>query len=94
MKLIENLYIYKGQYGYSTLLKNNEDKLYIQVSFKKGEEPTEEKLQIDIKNGFLSFYKDKNGLAKIKIVVLEYEKLGVSETTTEYTDTFGDDLPF
>ena len=94
MKLTESLYVYKGQYGYSTLLKNNEDKLYVQVGFKKGEEPVEDKLQIDIKNGFLSFYKDKNGLAKPKIIVLEYDKLGVNETTTEYVDPFGDDLPF
>lgn len=93
MKLTENLYIYKGQFGYSTLLKNNEDKMYVQVSFKRGEEPTEEKLQINIKDGFLSFYKDKNGLAKPKIMILEYEKLGAEETT-EYTDPFGDDLPF
>lgn len=93
MKLTENLYIYKGQFGYSTLLKNNDKKMYVQVSFKKGEEPTEEKLQIDIKNGFVTFYEDKNGLSKIKFMILEYEKLGAEETT-EYTNPFGDDLPF
>lgn len=93
MKLIDKLTVYKGQYGFSTLLKNNEDKLYVQVAFRKGQEPTEEKVTIDIKNGFLSFYKDKNGFAKPKIVVLEYDleyDLG-DNITTAYDDS---DLPF
>lgn len=91
MKLIDKLTVYKGQYGFSTLLKNNDDKLYVQVAFKKGQEPVQDKVAIDIKDGFLSFYKDKNGLAKPKIVVLEYQEIdsGVS-VTTEYID----DLPF
>ena len=91
MKLIDKLTVYKGQYGFSTLLKNNEDKLYVQVAFRKGQEPVQDRVTIDIKDGFLSFYKDKNGLAKPKIVVLEYQEIdsGVS-VTTEYSD----DLPF
>ena len=43
MKLVEKLMIYKGMYGYQTLLKNGEDKLYVQVGFKKGQEPEQEK---------------------------------------------------
>ena len=39
MKLVEKLMVYKGQFGYSTLLKNQEDKLYVQVGFRKGQEP-------------------------------------------------------
>ena len=91
MKLIDKLTVYKGQYGFSTLLKNNDDKLYVQVAFRKGQEPVQDRVTIDIKDGFLSFYKDKNGLAKPKIVVLEYQEIdsGVS-VTTEYSD----DLPF
>ena len=34
MKLIDKLTVYKGQYGFSTLLKNNDDKLYVQVAFR------------------------------------------------------------
>lgn len=94
MKLIDKLTVYKGQYGFSTLLKNNDDKLYVQVQFRKGQEPLQDKVQIDIKDGFLSFYKDKNGLARPKIVILEYQEID-SGVTTEYTNTFGsDDLPF
>lgn len=94
MKLVDKLTVYKGQYGFSTLLKNKEDKLYVQVSFRRGQEPTEDKAYIDIKDGFLSFYKDKNGLAKPKIVIMEYENIETGETI-EYTDVFGsDDLPF
>jgi hypothetical protein len=100
MKLVERLMVYKGQYGYSTLLKNNDDKLYVQVGFKKGQEPYGEKAMIDIKDGFLSFYKDKNGLAKPKIVILEYTEL---ETQQNNVPSFTDndvppmddsDLPF
>ena len=91
MKLVDKLMIYKGNYGYSTLLKNNDDKLYVQVAFRKGQEPTQDRIQIDIKDGFLSFYKDKNGLAKTKIVVLDYTEVGADEVDTT---TYGDDLPF
>ena len=90
MKLVDKLMVYKGQYGYSTLLKNNEDKLYVQVGFKKGQEPKQEKVMIDIKDGFLSFYKDRNGLAKPKIVVLDYTAL--EDTPAAVEDTL--DLPF
>lgn len=91
MKLTENLVVYKGQYGFSTMLKNNEEKMYIQVNFKRGEEPSGERTYIDIKNGFLSFYKDKNGFARPKIVILEYQEIdsGVRQTTEQ-----DDDLPF
>lgn len=72
MKVIENLTVYKNQYGFSTMLKNNEDKMYISVNFRKGAEPQNEVNKIIITDGFLSFFKDKNGLARPKIVVLEY----------------------
>ena len=89
MKLVEKLAVYRGQFGFSTLVKNNEDKMYVQVQFRKGQEPLQDKAYIDIKDGFLSMYKDKNGLAKPKIVILEYQELGVNETTIE-----DDGLPF
>lgn len=98
MKLVDKLMVYKGQYGYSTLLKNQEDKLYVQVGFKRGCEPTQEKAMINIKDGFLSFYKDRNGLAKTKIVVLEYEEMEQRQENNLNSlyepPILDDDLPF
>jgi hypothetical protein len=107
MKLVEKLAVYRGQYGYSTLLKNKEDKLYVQVGFKRGQEPLQDKVIIDIKDGFLSFYKDKNGLAKPKIVVMDYTEVDVNQNaavshidyvpmpTNDFIPPFDDsDLPF
>lgn len=99
MRLIDKLMVYRGQYGYSTLLKNNDDKLYVQVGFKRGQEPLKDKVMININDGFLSFYKDKNGLAKPKIVVLSYEEFENTEPQqSEYMPPFppmtDDELPF
>lgn len=93
MKLSERLYVYKGQFGYSTLLKNNEDKMYVSVQFRKGQEPVNERAQIDIKDGFVSFYKDKNGLAKIKFVIMDYTE--VIDQQNDYVPPMDDsELPF
>lgn len=43
----------------------------VNVQFKKGQETAGD---IEIKNGFLSFYKDKNGMPKVKIIIMEYTK--------------------
>lgn len=86
MKLSERLYVYKGQFGYSTLLKNNEDKMYVSVQFKKGQEPVNERTQIDIKDGFVSFYKDKNGFAKPKFVILDYTELETLQNNQQQND--------
>lgn len=87
------LTVYKNQYGFSTLAKNGDVKIYVPVQFKKGSEPTGEKAEIKIEDAFFSNYTDKNGLTKPKFVIMQYQDLGV--TTTEYTDMFGsDDLPF
>ena len=48
------LRVYKNQYGFSTLAKNGEDKMYIQIQFKKGNEPTTDKTDIIIKDAFFS----------------------------------------
>lgn len=101
MKLVENLMVFRGQYGYSTLLKNKEDKLYVQVGFKRGQEPLQDKLMINIKDGFLSFYKDKNGFAKPKIVVMDYTEVETTQNNMEQNFIPNDeevlatdDLPF
>lgn len=87
------LTVYKNQFGFSTLAKNGDVKIYIPVQFKKGSEPTGEKATVKIEDGFFSNYTDKNGLTKPKLVIMQYQDLGV--TTTEYTDIMEDDgLPF
>lgn len=87
--------------GYSTTISNKKqdgtyDNMYIAVNFKKGV-TLENKTKIDITNGFLSFYKNKNGLALLKIVVMDFEIKGEVETMqeeNEYEITDNSDLPF
>ena len=67
------LRVYKNQYGFSTLAKNGEDKMYISVQFKKGTEPSTDTTDIIIKNAFFSMYKNKQGLSFPKLVIMEYE---------------------
>ena len=67
------LRVYKNQYGFSTLAKNGDDKMYISVQFKKGTEPTTDTADIIIKDAFFSMYKNKQGLAFPKLVIMEYE---------------------
>lgn len=89
--------IYKNQYGFSTLAKNGDTKIYIPIRFYDCEEPTEERVTIQIEDGFFSNYKDKNNLVKPKIMIKKYkevEDIGVEQTTEYTTNPFGDDLPF
>jgi hypothetical protein len=68
------LYINKTQYGYSTTCKDRENnKCYLDMQFKKGEEPTTN--QIEIHNAFFSCYKSKDGI-KPKMVVMDYMDIG------------------
>ena len=69
--------IFKSEYGYSTTISNKNqegqyDKMYLSVQLPKGIE-LENKTMIEITKGFLSFYQTKEGLPKIKIVVMEYK---------------------
>lgn len=88
--------------GYSTTISNKNqdgtyDNMYIAVNFKKGI-TLENKTKIDITNGFLSFYKTREGLPKLKIVVMDFEIKGNTETKQEEVNNFeisqDDDLPF
>lgn len=86
--------IFKGDYGYSTTISNKKqdgtyDKMYLQLQLPKDVE-LENKTKINITKAFLSFYKSKEGLAKPKIVVQEYQ------TTENNSDNMfnGSDLPF
>lgn len=76
MKVIEETMIFKNDIGYSTSISRKKEdgsyeNMFIPVNFKKGVE-VENKTKINITNGFLSFYKTKEGLAKIKLVVMEF----------------------
>jgi hypothetical protein len=94
------LTVFKNQYGYSTLAKNGEDKMYLSVQFKKGNEPNTDRAKIKINNGFFSMYKNKVGLAFPKLVIMDYTIEGEQEyqnsfPSDEYVPQFDDsDLPF
>lgn len=93
--------------GYSTAIsKKNQngeyERMYLNVQLPKGVE-LENKTNIEITKGFLSFYQTKEGLPKIKIVVMEY-KIDEEEQykqeerqTIQDEEIYGisqDDLPF
>jgi len=95
MEVAGRTMIFKNDKGYSTTISNKKqdgsyDKMYIAVQLPKGVE-LENKTKIEITKGFLSFYQNKDGLAKIKVVVQEYIPIG---GITENTEFFGNDLPF
>ncbi len=99
MKITGETMIFKNDKGYSTSISSKKEdgsyeNMFIAVNFKKGVE-VENKTKINITDGFLSFYKTKDGLAKPKIVVMEYEI--ANDTTTQATDfelDSQDQLPF
>ena len=97
------LRVYKNQYGFSTLAKNGDDKMYISVQFKKGTEPSTDTTDIIIKNAFFSLFKNKQGLAFPKLVIMEYEIEGQKTDeqieregiqNEQYYDTIESGLPF
>lgn len=97
------LRVYKNQYGFSTLAKNGEDKMYVQIQFKKGTEPTTDTTDIIIKDAFFSLFKNKQGLAFPKLVIMEYEIEGQKADeqieregiqNEQYYDTSELNLPF
>lgn len=101
MNVIGQTMIFKGEYGYSTAIsKKNEDgtydKMYLSIQLPK-ETELENKTKINITNGFLTFYKTKEGLPKPKIVVMQFES-EYREQSEDITDDIisfdGSDLPF
>lgn len=92
------LTVYKNQYGFSTLAKNGEDKMYVSIQFKKGNEPQGERATIEIKDAFFSMYKNKVGIAFPKLVVMDYtvvEQNDVPSFTDNDVPPMDDsDLPF
>lgn len=77
--------------------------MYLNVQLPKGVE-LENKTNIEITKGFLSFYQTKEGLPKIKIVVMEYkideeeqykqEERQAIQDEGSYEEVFGEQLPF
>ena len=96
--------IYKNTYGYSTAISNKKqdgtyERMYVSLQLPKGVE-LENKTYIEITKGFLSFYTDKNGLSKVKVVVMEFqedyekeerEAIQTEDTAIDYSE---DSLPF
>ena len=77
MNVSGEIMIFKNEYGYSTSIsRKNQDgeyeKMYLSVQLPKGVE-LENKTKINITKGFLSFYKNKQGLPQVKIVIMEYK---------------------
>lgn len=77
MNVSGEIMIFKNEYGFSTSIsrknQNGEyEKMYLSVQLPKGVE-LENKTKINITKGFLSFYKNKQGLPQVKIVVMEYK---------------------
>ena len=71
---------YKNEFGYSTAISNKKqdgtyERMYVSLQLPKGVE-VENKTYIEITKGFLAFYKDKNGMSKIKIVAMEIKQDG------------------
>lgn len=104
MNISGEIMVFKNEYGYSTSISNKNqngeyDKMYLNVQLPRGIE-LENRTKINITKGFLSFYKNKQGLPQIKVVVMEYQ---TSEEAQEreaiqneqnYNYDFGDGLPF
>lgn len=93
--------VYRNQYGWATLARNNDDKMYISVQFKKGFEPDGDRATIIIEDAFFSMYKNNVGLAFPKLVIMSYtldqEETYIDEERVaiqEADNISSDDLPF
>lgn len=89
MKVLGKVTIFKNDKGnYSTSISNKKedgtyDNMYIPVTLKKGIN-IDNKTNIDVTNGFLSFWTDKSNIQHIKVVILEF-------VNYKFTD---EELPF
>lgn len=99
MNISGNAIIFRNEYGYSTTIsnKNQEGKyenMYVTAQFPKGTE-LENKTRINITKGFVSFYKNKNGLAVPKFVIQEFTTEKKETTQNDDFEIMQDDmLPF
>lgn len=75
---MSKIWIKKGQFGYSTKLKDNREpdtKMYLSIQFKQGLELPKENCQIELLESFVSCYKTKKGEIKPKLVIIEYNPI-------------------
>ena len=96
MKVTGETIIFKNDKGYSTSISNKKedgtyDNMFISVNFQKGIEVAN-KTKINILDGFMSFYKNKNGQAVPKLVVMSFETENQENNSFEINDP--SDLPF
>lgn len=96
---------FEGRVSYQTTISKkdqygNYENMYVSIQLPKDTE-LENNTKINVTKGFLSFYKTKQGIPKIKAVVQEFEKETQEQpqesTTSFYDDApsyYGDDLPF
>lgn len=94
MKITGQTIIFKNDRGYSTTISNKKEdgtyeNMFIPVNFKRGIE-VPNKTKINVINGFLSFYKTKDGLPKVKMVIMDFEQA----EENQYELSSDDDLPF
>lgn len=94
---------YEGRMSYSTSLSNKKedgtyDNMYVSVQFKKGNEPQigEKGTEINVNNGFISFFKTKDDTSRIKVVIMEYTTDSANDEPQFVTisDDELKDLPF
>lgn len=95
----ENVMIFKNENGrYTTSISNKKEdgsyeNAYLQVQFRKGVE-LESKTKINIKDGFLTFFRTQEGNIVYKIVVLDFEQDGEVKEPEVGFETKASDLPF
>lgn len=96
------LNVRKSEYGWSTRIKNIQDdeeiSMYMNIQFAKCDAPTDEALQINVKDCFMSCYKTNNEEVKPKLVIMEYEVIKVynndNQSETQSQDPIIDlDIP-
>ena len=96
MRITGETMIFKNEKGmYNTTISNKkEDGTYenmrISVNFRKGVE-IEDKTKINIKDGFLSFWKNKDGLPQVKLVIMDFEEVNTDGFQISNDES---DLPF
>ena len=96
MRITGETMIFKNEKGmYNTTISNKkEDGTYenmrISVNFRKGIE-IEDKTKINIKDGFLSFWKNKDGLPQVKLVIMDFEEVNTDGFQISNDES---DLPF
>lgn len=101
--------VYKGKYGYSVRCSNKNEKdgdisCYLPVGFRKTQEPLGDKVDITVKDFFMTCYKKQDGTVAPKLFIMDYEldqevkvnDEGIKEVVTPSTDLFitEEELPF